>query len=215
MSRKRVAWGLLVFGLTLLAGLPARWLLPLVPWSVAAVSGSVWQGQAARVGEVGPLSWRLRPWAAQVQAGYQGQRWGVELQGWPWNWQFTAQPLGAAVSVTSAYRLSGDWQGQVQVRGAGRRCVAAQGRIAVNDLALVAPWSLALGRGEVRVECGDDWRLLAQLGLAGQHALVLQAGAAGGTLAGQVEQGAALYPLLLGGQWLQPGSHTLQRTFRW
>lgn len=215
MSRKGLAWALLVFALTLLAGLPARWLSPLLPWPVEALSGTVWQGQAARVGAVGPLNWRLRPWAAQVQAAYQGQRWQVEWEGWPWNWQFTAQPLGAAVSVTSVYRLSGDWQGRVQVRGVGRRCVAAEGRIAVNELALVAPWSLALGRGEVRVECGADWRVLVQLELAGQHALALQAGIAGGTLEGQVETGAAVYPLLVGGQWLQPGSQAMRRTFRW
>ncbi|NER66811.1 general secretion pathway protein GspN, partial [Pseudomonas sp. MAFF212427] len=46
MSARGVAWMALVFGLTLLVGLPARWVSKAVPWSVEGVSGSVWRGQA-------------------------------------------------------------------------------------------------------------------------------------------------------------------------
>lgn len=215
MSARGVAWMALVFGLTLLAGLPARWVSKAVPWSVEGVSGSVWRGQAVRVGAVGPVSWRVRPWAAQVQAGYQAQRWNIELAGWPWAWQATLVPSGPTRSVALGYRLSGEWQGQLQVRGAGRRCHTAAGQVWVDDLALVAPWSLALGRGEVRVECREGLKVLAQLGLAGQHQVTLQAGIAGATLEGRVEPGAAVYPVLVGGQWLAQGSEELRRTFRW
>ena len=215
MSRSAVAWMLLVFGLTLLAGLPARWLSSAAPWPVDGVSGSVWQGQAVRVGALGPVSWRLRPWSVQVQAGFQAQRWRVEVDGWPWAWQATLVPAGPVGHLALPYRLSGEWQGQVQVRGAGGRCVAATGQVWADELALVAPWSLALGRGEVRVECAQGWTLLAQLALAGQHRMTLEAGVAGATLAGRIEPGAAVYPVLVGGQWLGQGSEALRRTFRW
>lgn len=215
MSRKGLAWMLLVFGLTLLAGLPARWVGKALPWPVEGVSGSVWRGQALRVGSLGPVSWRLRPGAAQVEAGYQAQRWNVELAGWPWAWQAAVMPSQPTSSVALAYRLSGQWQGQLQLRGVGGRCVAATGQLWVDELALVAPWSLALGRGEVRVECAQGWRMLAQLGLAGQHQLTLEAGVAGATLEGRVEPGAAVYPVLVGGQWLGQGSEALRRTFKW
>lgn len=98
---------LLVFCLTLLAGLPARWLFKAAPWPAQGVAGSVWQGQAGRIGDVGPLSWQVRPWAVQVQAGYQGQRWGLVLRGWPWDWQASVMPQGPASRVASAYRLGG------------------------------------------------------------------------------------------------------------
>ena len=215
MSRRGLGWMLLVFCLTLLAGLPARWLLKAAPWPAQDVAGSVWQGQAARIGEVGPLSWRVRPWAVQVQAGYQGQRWGLEWRGWPWDWQASAMPMGPVSRVASAYRLGGEWSGRLSLRGAGRRCVAGEGALVADELALVAPWSLALGRGEVRVACSEGWRLSAQLALAGQHRMALEAGVAGVTLDGRVEQGAAVYPVLVGGQWLQAGTETVQRTFEW
>ncbi|WP_313327712.1 hypothetical protein [Pseudomonas qingdaonensis] len=206
---------LLVFCLTLLAGLPARWLFKAAPWPAQDVAGSVWQGQAGRIGDVGPLSWQVRPWAVQVQAGYQGQRWGLVLRGWPWDWQASVMPQGPASRVASAYRLGGEWSGQLALSGRGARCVSGQGALVADQLALVAPWTLALGRGEVRVVCNEGWRLSARLAAAGQHHLALDAGVAGGTLQGQLEQGAALYPVLVGGQWLQAGEHAVRWSFNW
>ncbi|MCS5517612.1 hypothetical protein NWF32_30720 [Pseudomonas qingdaonensis] len=134
------------------------------------------------------MSWQVRPWAVQVQAGYQGQRWGLVLRGWPWDWQASVTPQGPASRVPSAYRL-GEWSGQLALSGRGARCVSGQGALVADQLALVAPWTLALGRGEVRVVCNEGWRLSARLAAAGQHHLALDAGVAGGTLQGQVEQG--------------------------
>lgn len=215
MSRKGLAWMFLVFGLTLLAGLPAGWLLPLAPWPTEGVSGSLWQGRAVRLGQVGAVTWRIRPWATTMEAGYQAQRWRFELQGWPWAWQATLGPSGPSGGGLPGYRLNGEWQGQLQLRGTGGRCVSAAGQVAATELALVAPWSLPLGHGEVRIECDKDWRLQARLHLAGQHQALLRVGAQGAVLEGRVEQGAALYPVLLGAQWLAPGTESLRRTFKW
>lgn len=70
---KRVGWFSLVFSLTVLAGLPARWLL--APVAAEGVSGSLWQGQAQRLGQVGPVAWHWQPWRlrAQVELGFQGK----------------------------------------------------------------------------------------------------------------------------------------------
>ena len=58
MSR-HIAWGVLVFALTLLLELPAAFVARQVPWPAQwqpdGVSGSVWQGRATRFASLGPL----------------------------------------------------------------------------------------------------------------------------------------------------------------
>ncbi|WP_460416632.1 hypothetical protein [Pseudomonas sp. microsymbiont 2] len=215
MSRRAGAWLCLVFCLTLLAQWPARWLgLPL-----QGVTGSLWQGQAARLGVVGPLRWDLNPWRmqAQVWLGFQGQGWQVRLGGWPWHWQAEIEALGAWPTVAQSLRLGGQWQGVMRLQGAGRQCRQAQGRVTVNDLALVEPWSLGLGRGTLEMHCQEGWRLSGKLQLPDQHLLVLDADLLGrrATATVEVQPEAALTPVLRGVQWLGTEALTGQRDVRW
>ncbi|MDH0304957.1 MULTISPECIES: general secretion pathway protein GspN [unclassified Pseudomonas] len=215
MSRRAGAWLGLVFILTLLAQWPAGWLgLPL-----QGVTGSLWQGQAARLGTVGPLRWDLNPWRleAQLWLGFQGQGWQARLKGWPWRWQAEVEALGRRYSVPQGYRLGGQWQGVMRLQGAGRQCQAAQGRITVNDLALVEPWSLGLGQGAIEMRCQGGWRLSGNLRLPGQHQLVLDADLPGrrATVDIEVQPEAGLTPVLRGVQWLGAEALQGQRVVRW
>ncbi|HGM5579644.1 TPA: hypothetical protein ACKP22_001317 [Pseudomonas putida] len=214
MSVRMLLWPVLVCVATLLAELPARWLVP-----GRAVSGSLWQGQAEQLGDVGPLSWQWQPWwrQAEIRVGYQGQDWLMRLSGWPWQWRADVEALEATASVPVAYRLVGHWQGRVSVKGAWRQCVGAQGRVQVNDLALVSPWALELGQGWLEMRCANDWRLQGTLALQGQHQLNLDADllARRAQIAFQVQPDAALTPLLHGAQWLAPEADKGERRLSW
>lgn len=219
MSWRAGWWVLLVFGLTLLIELPASWLTRGLGWPVTGVSGTVWQGQAERMGPVGPIDWHWRPWRLQAQAlvGVQGQGWALDVRGWPWDWQARVTAQQARASAPSEYRLAGQWQGAIQLTGHGRRCSAAQGRITVTDLALTAPWSLGLGKGELEMDCRQGWRLLGRLDLAGQHQASVNADllARQAQLQVRVEESAAITPLLRSTQLLAPGGRELQRRLGW
>lgn len=219
MSRRRVLWVALVFALTLLAELPARWVALVLPLSVQGVSGSLWHGEARQLGDVGPLAWHWQPWRLQAQAsaGFQGQRWELTLSGWPWNWQAALQPQASRGTVAAAYRLGGDWQGRIELRGSGSTCRAAAGQLLGNDLALSAPWSLTLGQSQWQVDCANGVHLLGRLSLEGQHQAELDADllARRGRLQGRVEPGSALHPLLVSAQWLAPDAAQVSRNIRW
>ncbi|MHC6227072.1 hypothetical protein ACYU03_20255 [Pseudomonas sp. X10] len=219
MSRRSLLWGMLVFGLTLLVELPASWLTRWLALPVEGVSGSLWHGQARQAGPVGPLRWDWQPWRlwAQAQFGYQGQAWQVQLQGWPWNWRADLQADGAQPTALSDYRLAGQWRGAIHLLGAGRQCRGAVGRIAADDLALVAPWSLALGQGWLQIDCSDGWRLVGHMALAQQHQAALDADllARQAQLDVAVQADAALLPLLRSSQWLGPEATRLQRRITW
>ncbi|QXI42599.1 type II secretion system protein N [Pseudomonas wayambapalatensis] len=214
MRARVLLWPALVCAVTLLVELPAHWLVP-----GRAVSGSLWHGQAEQVGDVGPLSWQWRPWQAQgeIRLGYQGQDWLMRLSGWPWRWRADVEALEAAASVPVAYRLAGHWQGRVNVKGAWRQCVGAEGRLQVNDLALVSPWSLGLGQGWLQMRCAGDWHLQGALALQGQHQLDLDADllARRAQVRFEVQPDAALTPLLRGAQWLGPEAAKGERQLRW
>lgn len=215
MTRRGAAWLCLVFCLTVLAELPASWLgLP-----AQGVVGSLWQGQASQWGAVGPLRWELQPWRMQahIAFSFQGQGWQARISGWPWRWQGSLATLGGQSSTAQGYRLAGHWQGALQVQGAGRVCQAASGRITVNDLALAEPWSLGLGQGAIEMTCQGGWRLTGNLGLAGQHALALDADllARRARLNIEVQPDAALTPVLRGVQWLGVDALRGQREVRW
>ncbi|MGE8384594.1 MAG: hypothetical protein ACN6PL_13100, partial [Pseudomonas putida] len=109
MSRKGVAWILLVFGLTVLVELPAAWVARGAGLPVREASGSLWQGQAQQLGPVGPLRWSVQPWRLQAtaQLGFQGQAWQLRAEGWPWRWRLEATAMGAQATVATDYRLAG------------------------------------------------------------------------------------------------------------
>lgn len=219
MSRAAVLWVALVFGVTLLLEFPASWLARALALPAEGVTGSLWQGQARQVAEVGPLSWHWQPWRRQAQArvSYQGQAWEVQVRGWPWDWHAHVQALGTQPNLASAYRLAGHWKGTIRLQGAGRQCRGAQGRIAVDDLALTAPWSLGLGQGWLQVECSNGWQLTAQVALAGQHQAALNADLLARQAQLQVELhcDAALLPVLRSSRWLDAGATRVQRHFSW
>lgn len=219
MSGRAWAWLLLAGVVTLLVELPANWLSRGLGLPASGVSGSVWQGQASQVGAVGPVRWDWRPWRlhAEVQGAYQGQGWQARLQGWPWRWQAQVQALGPQVNGAPGFRLAGRWQGQVRVEGSAMRCRNAQGRLEVDDLALVEPWSLGLGRGWLAMDCTRGWRLLGQLAQPKQHQVELDADllARQARLSFEVQPEAALTPLLRGAQWLGADDSKGERRVRW
>lgn len=219
MTRLRWLWVLLVFAVTLLVELPARWLLAPLPVPLAGISGSVWQGQVERLGDLGPLRWDWQPWRlrAQASAGYQGQRWQLHVSGWPWAWNASLQPVSDPHTFVTGYRLAGQWQGSIELKGRGTRCLSANGNLQGDGLALLAPWQLDLGRARVALDCSAGWKLAGQLSLAGQHHADLAADllARQARLTGRVEPGAALQPVLVSAQWLAPGGTEVARSIRW
>ena len=127
MSRSAaMAWVLLVFVLTLFIELPANWVVRAFGLPVRDVGGNLWQGQAQQWGPVGPLRWTLQPWRLQAnaQVGFQGQAWQLRAEGWPWRWRLEASAKGPLATVSTDYRLAGQWQGVLRMQGAGRQCQA-------------------------------------------------------------------------------------------
>lgn len=219
MKARVLLWPLFVFALTLVAEWPARWLAAMAGLPAQGVSGSLWHGEAAQVGDAGALKWQVQPWRlrAQMRLGYQGQDWQLQIAGWPWRWHAQLAALEPTTSVAADYRLAGHWQGRLDIDGAWRRCQHAAGRLQTQSLALVAPWSMALGEGWLQLQCDDDWRVQGALALAGQHRVDLEAflGARRGRLTFAVQPQAALTPLLRGAQWLGPEASSGERQWRW
>lgn len=214
-----MAWVVLVFVVSVLVELPATWVLGAFGLPMRDASGSLWQGQAQRLGPVGPLHWTVQPWRLQADAqlGFQGQAWQLHAEGWPWRWQLEARAMGAQVTVATDYRLAGQWQGALRVQGAGRQCRASEGRMTVTDLALSQPWSLGLGQGWLEMDCRSGWHLRGQLAQQGQHQLAVDADlpARRAQVVVELQPEAALTPLLRGMQWLGPQALAGQRDLRW
>jgi general secretion pathway protein N len=212
-------WLLLVFLLTLLVELPANWVVRAFGLPMRDVSGSLWQGQAQQLGPVGPLRWVVQPWQLQADAqlGFQGQGWQLRAEGWPWRWRMEATAKGPQATVSTDYRLAGQWQGTLRVQGAGRQCRASEGRVIVTDLALSDPWSMGLGHGWLEMDCRSGWRLRGQLAQQGQHQLAVDADLPGrrAEVVFELQPEAALTPLLRGAQWLGPQALAGQRDLRW
>lgn len=219
MSRRRWLWALLVFGLTLLIELPARWLLAPLPLAQAGVQGSLWHGQASRLGDLGVVEWRWQPWRLrlQVDAAYQRQHWQLRVNGWPWSWRASLQPGASDAVAVTRYQLAGQWQGALNMQGRGLSCMAAEGSLQANDLALLAPWQLQLGHVQLRMECQGGWLLLGQLQQAGQHQAELRADllTRRAKLTGRIEPDSALQPLLVSARWLPAGGTQVARDIRW
>lgn len=103
------------------------------------------------------------------------------------------------------------------MQGAGARCSGANGQMSTEDLALVEPWSLGLGRGSLKMDCSSGWHLLGQLNQPGQHQLELDAdlSARRAKVHFQLQADAALTPILRALQWLGPTERTGQRKVGW
>ncbi|MEG8201738.1 hypothetical protein SE916_21660 [Pseudomonas sp. 5FOS] len=219
MSRKGMAWVVLVFVLSVVVELPANWVVRAFGLPMRDASGSLWQGQARQLGPVGPLHWTVQPWRLQANAqlGFQGQAWQLRAEGWPWRWRLDASAVGAQATVPTDYRLAGQWQGALRIQGAGRQCLTSEGRITVTDLALSEPWSLGLGQGWLEMDCQRGWRLRGQLVQQGQHQLAVDADLPGrrAQVVFELQPEAALTPLLRGAQWLGPQALAGQRDLRW
>jgi len=218
MSRS-IAWGALVFALTLLLDLPAAFVARHVPWHAewqpSGVSGSVWHGRATRLASLGPLEWEVRPWAGEVQLnlGFQQRLWEGSIRGWPWNWQAQLAPRAVSALPATAWVLDGRWQGRLQVNGAGRRCRSAEGELVGKDLALLSPWQINLGSTRIELQCRDGLQLLADLQLPGEHGFKVEADLQRQHVRvdGRVEADAAVIPLLVQARWLHPPEQTFSK----
>lgn len=221
MSRAIVAWAVGVFALTVLVQVPAAFVARQLGWPVGwqpeGVSGSLWDGRAARIGALGPVQWRLRPWAQDVQLnlGFQQRTWRLSIHGWPWRWQAQLAPRSTGTHTATLFVLDGEWEGHLQINGAGRSCRSTQGTLLGHDLALLSPWTVNLGNTRIQLQCTKGLRLLAQLQLDAEHSLKLDVDPQGqrARLDGHVEPGAALTPLLVQARWLQPTAQTFSKVF--
>ncbi|WP_339532755.1 type II secretion system protein N [Pseudomonas mucidolens] len=218
MSRV-IAWGALVFVLTLLLNVPAAFVARQLAWpsgwQPVGISGSLWNGRALRLGAFGPVQWTVRPWTreAQLNLGFQQRIWALSIHGWPWNWQATLAPEAVNPMPPSMFVLDGSWAGHLQVSGAGRTCRSAEGELLGRDLALLSPWTLNLGNTRLELKCRDGLRLSANLQLPAEHQFQIEADLQRQRLQvdGQVEPDAAVTPLLVQARWLQPPEQTFSK----
>lgn len=215
MSRAVILWGIGVFALTLLLELPAAFVARQVSWPTgwqpSGVTGSVWNGRAARAGALGPVEWRIRPWKAQMNLGFQQRIWALSVQGWPWNWQAQLAPRAVSALPAPMFVLDGRWEGRLQVDGAGAGCRKAEGELLGHDLAVLSPWLVKLGNTRIALQCRDGLRLLADLQLAGEHHFQIEAQPRRLQVDGQIEPGAAVTPLLVQARWLQPAAQSFSK----
>lgn len=217
MTRRLWLAGALVFALTLLLNLPATWALRLVDWpdgwQPEQVSGSLWNGRVQRAGALGPLSWQLRPWRAQVDTGFARQRWTLTASGWPWNWQAQLAPSVATTGVDSRYLIDGHWQGRLQIAGQGGRCVHASGELRGRDIGLLTPWTLALGEARLSLDCHQGLQGFADVQRIGEYRLEARFEARTGRLqlSGQVLPNAPLTPLLVQAGLLKAGDERFEK----
>jgi len=224
MSRLLAMWMGLVMGVCLLCQAPAAFYLERIDWSPGwrpqAISGTLWDGRIERLGPWQALAWQLRPWAGnlQVSAALAGQGVQARFSGWPWQWHAWLGPHARTRVDSGAWQLGGDWQGAVQVQGRGLSCTRAQGQVSVTHLAVVTPWSLALGDGELHLLCSSGRLGLAgTVQAAGQHRLELQGdfSARRLQLSGQLEPEATLLAPLAQVGWTRDGQRHFSRTARW
>jgi general secretion pathway protein N len=219
MSKRAGLWLVMVFCVSVLAQLPASWVVSGLGLPATGGAGSIWQGQATQWGQLGLVRWHLQPWriSGQVQAGFQGQDWQAQVSGWPWAWRAELAALGAQARVPVGYRLVGQWQGAISMQGSGWGCSAAQGQLQAHDLTLVEPWSLGLGRATLQMDCSDGWNLSGTLQADGQHhgrvdADLLRRQA---KINLELEPDTGLVPILRGAQLLGMQALQMQRRVSW
>lgn len=221
MTRKIWISGAAVFILTLLLNLPAAFIARFVDWPPGwqpqVISGTLWTGRMERLGSVGPIAWTFRPWAgrSQVSAGFQQQDWALSLNGWPWAWQAELIPGAPLVTPTSGYVLDGHWRGRVIAQGRALRCLSSEGEVYGEDMALLLPWTMVVGKARFRLECRDAMQLLAEVQRHGEHRFEarLDPFARRLNLSGRVEPDASVTPLLIQAGLLKPGAGDFARVF--
>lgn len=222
MSRSLWLAGGLAFVFTLLANLPAAWVLGSIAWpsgwQAEAPGGTLWKGRLKRLGPLGPLAWQVSPWRGhlQVEGAFQQQAWTLRASGWPWNWQARLSPGAAAVGAAGDYLIDGRWQGELRLAGQWGRCLHAEGQLQASQVAMLTPWNLALGDVRVTPSCAAGLQLLAHIQRAGEHRIEARLELASHRLRldGQVQADAALLPPLAQAGWVKPGSTVLAAQLR-
>ncbi|WJW75221.1 type II secretion system protein N [Thiohalobacter sp. IOR34] len=180
---RRLLPAFLLYLLFLLATLPARQLLPLLPeWlHLAEVTGSVWAGSAAQwqAGSLrgGPLLWSLRPLALlggrleydlaiQMPGGSARARLGHGLagDGYLRDLAWTQDAAGLPALPWGGVRLGGELRLDVELAEfeAGWP-LQLDGRLRWQDAALRAPLQLALGNLQARLDVDPQRRLRARI----------------------------------------------------
>ncbi len=160
----------LMFCLTLLLNVPLATLLARMelPRDLALehAEGTLWQGRIARVAgpgwELSSAHWQLVPgWPLRLEAGLQvsGQRWHVNAQGWPWQWQASIEPqqgrLVQRAAPSEAFRWQGDWQGALLLQGRLGRCTGSQGGLFSDAMQLVKPMPANFGQVQLSLDCSQ------------------------------------------------------------
>lgn len=220
MTRWIVVWGVLVLTFTLLLNVPAAFVVRQLDWPPGwqpqMVSGSLWDGQMAQLGALGPVEWSVRPWAREihVDAAFQQRIWALSLHGWPWDWQARLAPGVVSAAPAGSFVLAGQWGGGLNVSGAGRACRSSEGELRGTDLALLTPWVVSLGNTDIRLECREGLKLLATLYLKDEHRFDVEADwdRKRVKVDGRVEPTAAATPLLVQARWLSPGQQSFSKT---
>lgn len=222
MTRGLWLLGVLAFTLTLLVKLPAAWLMQSVVWPPGwrpgQATGTLWQGQVDQLGPLGPLAWQWQPWQGRLQMalGFERQAWHLELVGWPWRWQAILRPGPSAAGIAREYLFDGQWRGELRLAGQGTHCQQAEGELRGDQVALLAPWTLALGEARLTLVCDKHLQVQAEIQRSGEHHLNarLETGIGRVMLSGQVQAGAALRPPLVQAGWLKKEAQTFEAQLR-
>jgi general secretion pathway protein N len=225
MRRGLTLWGLAVFCVLVLLGSPAAfWVRGFswpAGWAPQGVSGTLWQGQAQRMGQLSALSWSLSPSLDGVLGEWRGvaleHQWQLRLKGWPWAWNARLEALGHVPQAATAVRVAGNWQGHVQVHGAGAHCVNSEGELFAPRLALLAPWGMPLGAARLSLDCQASVRLKASLLQPGMHQLGFDGDlpARRAALSGDFEEASELAALLRQFGLLQSTQRHFAKTLDW
>ena len=205
----------LIFALGCLLYWPAAdWLPRLLPTQVTSVGlqGSLLGGGMQRLawpgGGAGPWQWHLRwPGKLQVTVGEpEGAPWGMNLSGWPWQWQADLaggdlrwlQAPGSALlagRLTGEVRLAGSWQG--------------------DALQVLVPRRLALGEARLQVDCQTAPWLQGVFERGAQHQLEIRLSLANwrGQVQGTAQPGSEIAPVLQSIGWLKAGQTQVMGRF--
>lgn len=215
----------LIFALGCLLYWPAAdWLPRLLPTQVTSVGlqGSLLGGGMQRLawpgGGAGPWQWHLRwPGKLQVTVGEpEGAPWGMNLSGWPWQWQ--ADLAGGDLrwlQAPGSALLAGRLTGEVRLAGSWRRCQAASGSWQGDALQVLVPRRLALGEARLQVDCQTAPWLQGVFERGAQHQLEIRLSLANwrGQVQGTAQPGSEIAPVLQSIGWLKAGQTQVMGRF--
>ncbi len=215
----------LIFVLGCLLYWPAAdWLPRLLPTQVTSVGlqGSLLGGGMQRLawpgGGAGPWQWHLRwPGKLQVTVGEpEGAPWGMNLSGWPWQWQ--ADLAGGDLrwlQAPGSALLAGRLTGEVRLAGSWRRCQAASGSWQGDALQVLVPRRLALGEARLQVDCQTAPWLQGVFERGTQHHLEIRLSLANwrGQVQGTAQPGSEIALVLQSIGWLKAGQTQVMGRF--